>query len=171
VSANPFDALGLPARPDLTDEQVRAAWRAIAAATHPDRSDGGDVRRYTAATAAYAVLRTPWGRSEAFADLDAASDDTSPLPAVTVGGADAGLPPQAPVGPGQLIAAVTWQLPARIRHGRPLRLLIRALVAALLCLGVLALIPGQPAAPPLVAALITWFAITGRSDLAPPRQR
>ncbi|MGA2828131.1 MAG: hypothetical protein ABSF03_18665 [Streptosporangiaceae bacterium] len=32
---NPFTALGLPADPDLTDEQVRAAWRAIAAATHP----------------------------------------------------------------------------------------------------------------------------------------
>ena len=69
MAVNPFDALGLPARPDLTDEQVRAAWRKIAAATHPDRRDGGDVARYTEATAAYAVLRTPWGRSEAFADL------------------------------------------------------------------------------------------------------
>jgi hypothetical protein len=44
-------------------------------------------------------------------------------------------------------------------------------VAALLCLGVLAEIPGQPAAPPLVAALITWFVVTGRSDLAPPPNR
>jgi curved DNA-binding protein CbpA len=169
VSTNPFDALGLPARPDLTDEQVRAAWRAIAAATHPDRSDGGDVRRYTAATAAYAVLRTPWGRSEAFADLAAAADDTSPLPAVPGFSPDE---PQleAPVRPGRLLAAA-WQLPARIRHGRPLRLLIRAAVAALLCRAVLALIPGQPAAPALVAALITWFAVTARSDLAPPRQR
>jgi len=52
-----------------------------------------------------------------------------------------------------------------------LRLLIRGFVAALLCLGVLAVIPGQPAAPPLVAALITWFVVTGRSDLAPPRHR
>ena len=33
MSTNPFDALGLPTRPDLTDEQVRAAWRAIATAT------------------------------------------------------------------------------------------------------------------------------------------
>jgi len=33
------------------------------------------------------------------------------------------------------------------------------------------MIPGQPAAPALVAALITWFVITGRSGLAPPRQR
>ena len=39
---NPFTALGLPIRPDLTDEQVRTAWRTIAAATHPDRPDGGN---------------------------------------------------------------------------------------------------------------------------------
>ena len=60
------------------------------------------------------------------------------------------------------------RLPARIRHGRPLRLVIRALAAALLCLAVLHLIPGQPAAPALVTGLITWFLLTGRSDLAPP---
>src|SRR5258708_31275439 len=68
---DPFTALGLPARPDLTGEQVRAAWRALAAATHPDRADGGDPARYAAASAAYAVLRTAWGRSEAYADLTA----------------------------------------------------------------------------------------------------
>jgi hypothetical protein len=170
VSTNPFDALGLPTRPDLTDDQVRAAWRAIATATHPDRADGGDVARYTAATAAYVTLRTKWGRSEAYADVTAAADDTSPLPVMP--GADVPVDAGGPVaGPGELVAAYTWQLPARIRHGRPLRLLIRGLVAALLCLGVLAVIPGQPAAPPLVAALITWFVVTGRSDLAPPRHR
>ena len=122
MAVNPFDALGLPARPDLSDEQVRAAWRAIAAATHPDRRDGGDVARYTAATAAYAVLRTPWGRSEAFADLDPiplAVDDTSPLPAVEAVDGDG---PVASTGggrasrPGDLLAAVL-QLPTRIRHG------------------------------------------------------
>ena len=176
MAVNPFDALGLPARPDLTDEQVRAAWRAIAAATHPDRPGGGDVARYTEATAAYAVLRTPWGRSEAFADLDPcglAVDDTSPLPAI---GADspAADGPAAPAGdvrsagPADLLAAA-GQLPARIRHGRPLRLAIRALAAALLSLAVLALIPGQPASPALVIGLITWFLLTGRADLAPPR--
>ena len=171
MTANPFGALGLPARPDLSDEQVRAAWRAIAAATHPDRRDGGDVARYTDATAAYAILRTPWGRSEAFADLAAAVDDTSPLPAVPA----AGPPPAAPVRPGNLLAAVqrllaaSCQLPARIRHGRPLRLAIRALAACLLSLLVLHLIPGQPATPALVTGLIVWFLRTGRSDLAPPR--
>jgi hypothetical protein len=67
--SNPFAALGLPADPGLTDEQVRAAWRAIAAATHPDRPGGGNPARYAAASAAYATLRTAWGRSEAYADL------------------------------------------------------------------------------------------------------
>jgi hypothetical protein len=171
VSANPFDALGLPARPDLSDEQVRAAWRKIAAATHPDRTDGGDLARYTAATAAYVTLRAPWGRSEAYADVLAAADNTSPLPLVVADGPrPAGVGAAGVVRPGAMLW-VWWQLPARIGRGRPLRLLIRAAVAVVLCLTVLALIPGQPAAPPLVAALITWFVLTGRSDLAPPRPR
>jgi hypothetical protein len=82
MTTNPFDALGLPARPDLDDEEVRAAWRTLAAATHPDRPDGGDLARYTAASAAYAELRTGWGRSEAYADLTAADDGpvTTPCP-------------------------------------------------------------------------------------------
>jgi hypothetical protein len=172
MAVNPFDALGLPARPDLTDEQVRAAWRTIAAATHPDRPGGGDVARYTEAAAAYAVLRTPWGRSEAFADLGAAADDTSPLPAVPLSAGRGDGPPPASTGdarsarPADLLAAVV-QLPARIRHGRPLRLVIRALAAAVASVAVLALIPGQPAAPALVTGLITWFLLTGRSDLSP----
>ena len=87
MNHDPFEALGLPARPDLPDEQVRAAWRAIAAATHPDRADGGDLARYTAASAAYAELRTGWGRSEAYADLlqQAERDGepaTGPLPVI-----------------------------------------------------------------------------------------
>ncbi len=178
MAVNPFDALGLPARPDLSDEQVRAAWRTIAAATHPDRADGGDVARYTEASAAYAVLRTPWGRSEAFADLGLAADDTSPLPAVplaavplaAVDGAGPSVPSTGEsrsARPADLLAAVL-QLPARIRHGRPRRLLIRAAAAAVASLAVLHLIPGQPAAPALVTGLITWFLRTVRSDLAPP---
>jgi hypothetical protein len=75
---NPFQALGLPERPDLDNETVRSAWRAIAAATHPDRPDGGDLARYTQASAAYAVLRDPWGRSEAYADLREGQPDTTP---------------------------------------------------------------------------------------------
>jgi hypothetical protein len=69
VADNPFATLGLPVGGGLTDEEVRAAWRRIAAATHPDREDGGDPSRYGAAAAAYATLRTPFGRGEALADL------------------------------------------------------------------------------------------------------
>jgi curved DNA-binding protein CbpA len=69
VSDDPFWVLGLPARADLTDDDVRAAWRRIAAATHPDRDDGGDPARFGAAAAAYAMLRTAWDRGEALAEL------------------------------------------------------------------------------------------------------
>jgi len=66
---DPFAVLGLPARAGLSDDEVRAAWRRIAAATHPDRTDGGDAARFAAAAAAYTVLRTAFGRNEALADL------------------------------------------------------------------------------------------------------
>ncbi len=163
---NPFAALGLPARPDLTDEQVRAAWRAIAAATHPDRPDGGDLAAYTAASAAYAELRTPWGRSEAYADVTdrAAGTDpfTAPIPVIVV--LDLAPPPWQP-----LLTLI--QVPARIWRGRPLRMLIRAAVAAALSLLVLHMIPGSPAAPADVVGLALWFVLTARSDLAPPPER
>jgi hypothetical protein len=71
VTADPFTALGLPVRPDLTDDDVRSAWRRIAAATHPDRADGGDPDRFAVAAAAYTDLRTRDGRGEAYADLAA----------------------------------------------------------------------------------------------------
>lgn len=66
---DPFAVLGLPARRDLTDEDVRAAWRRIAAVTHPDLEDGGDPARFSAAAAAYDTLRTSFGRGESLADL------------------------------------------------------------------------------------------------------
>jgi hypothetical protein len=169
VNPDPFDALGLPARPDLDDETVRAAWRAIAAATHPDRADGGDLARYTAASAAYAELRTPWGRSEAYADLLAragydAEPATGPLPAILA------CDPEAEGLPRHPLAAVR-EFPARVRCGRPGHLLIRAVIAAVLALVVLQLIPGTTAAPADITGLITWFALTGRRDLAPPPER
>jgi len=169
TTPNPFEALGLPERPDLSDEQVRAAWRTIAAATHPDRPDGGDMARYTAASAAYAELRTPWGRSEAYADLadlaDQASDGPATAPIPVISGEE---PP--PVLPWQPLLALT-QAPARIRSGRPLRLAIRGLIGTGLALIVLQLIPGTPAAPADILGLILWFALTGRKDLAPPSDR
>jgi hypothetical protein len=178
MTTNPFALLGLPERPDLDDETVRAAWRQIAAATHPDRPDGGDLARYTQASAAYDELRDPWGRSEAYADLVEQAHregrwDAYPerFPGFEVGHPKADLPeiwviPAPPFWFAPLVALL--QLPARILHGRPLRMLLRAAVAAGLCLAVLALIPGQLAAPVLVAGLICWFVVTARSDLAPP---
>ena len=175
LHTNPFEILGLPARRDLTDEQVDAAWRKIAAATHPDRPDGGDLARYTQASAAFAELRTPWSRSEAYADLveqawaqghDGLDGDgepcTEPLPPVPFN-PETAIPRGDPV-------AVLVQLPSRIRRGRPRRLLLRAVIAAALSLLVLNLIPGQPAAPADVFGLVLWFVLTGRHDLAPPVQ-
>jgi hypothetical protein len=69
VGDDPFALLGLAPRPGLSDDDVRGAWRRIAAATHPDREDGGDPARFGAAAAAYVVLRTGFGRGEALADL------------------------------------------------------------------------------------------------------
>ena len=69
VGDDPFAQLGLAPRPGLSDDDVRAAWRRIAAATHPDREDGGDPARFGAAAGAYVVLRTGFGRGEALADL------------------------------------------------------------------------------------------------------
>ena len=59
---DPFTVLGLPASAGLTDDEVRAAWRRVAAATHPDRDDGGDAARFAAAAAAYTTLRPKFVR-------------------------------------------------------------------------------------------------------------
>ncbi len=62
---NPYQMLGLRQDDQLTDEDVRAAWRRIASATHPDREDGGDAGRFALAAAAYDELRTEYRRYEA----------------------------------------------------------------------------------------------------------
>ena len=64
-----------------------------------------------------------------------------------------------------------WEFPARVRRGRPRRLLGRAVIAAALSLVVLQLIPGTASAPADVAGLIVWFVLTARRDLAPPPER
>jgi hypothetical protein len=158
---NPFAALGLPARADLSDAQVRTAWKDIAARTHPDRPGGGDITAYTAAVTAYTQLRTAWGRSEAYADLAAGQPY---IPA-------AGPPAASARWPGRNLGRDVLLVPARIRHGRPGRLLARALAAALLSLLVLALIPGQASGPAVVTGLTMWFFFTARADLAPPPGR
>jgi hypothetical protein len=160
---DPFAALGLPATPMFTDEQVRAAWRAIAAATHPDRADGGNPGAYAAASAAYAVLRAPWGRTEAYADLPA-SRHPRRLPA------EPGpvIPPASP--PGRQRRGLL-SLPARVRRGRPAHLALRVLAAA--AIGASAWYSGAGA--PAVAGVITlsaaWLVLAGWGDLAPPPGR
>jgi len=155
---NPFAALNLPASPHLTDDQVRGAWRATAAQTHPDRDDGGNPAAYAAAAVAYAQLRTPWGRSEALADLTAATPYVPPPE-----------PPPARPGP------AAWQamalIPARVRHGRPLRMTARALIAAALAVAAAYLIPGTPSEPAVIAGCALWWLLTARSDLTPPPGR
>ena len=139
MAQDPFQALGLNARADLTDDEVRAAWRRIAAATHPDRDDGGDPGRFAAAAAAYSVLRTGYGRGEAYADLHQG-------PSVGVRGGRSG---------------------GRVLRGRPGRLALRVLAAAGVSAGSLAVAGWQPATPALMAGALTWLILTGRHDLAP----
>ena len=157
---NPFAALGLPATAALTDAEVRAAWRDTATATHPDRDDGGDPAAYAAAASAYAQLRTPWGRTEALADLaaDPPAGPAAPEPAGRIGAAGA-----------------AWRairlLPARVRHGRPARLAGRTLAAAGGAVLAVTLVPGTPSAPAVAAGCALWLVLTGRGDLAPPPGR
>src|ERR1035438_3139251 len=155
---DPFAALGRTASPDLTDEQVRAAWRAIATATHPDRPDSGDPAAYAAASAAYQVLRTPWGRSEAYADLAGR---------ILIDLRHRLLPPPASAA---RTAMSPWRalvlVPARIRHGRPGRLALRVLAAAVLVLLVLHSGAGTPPIAGLLTGIATWLILTSRRDLA-----
>jgi curved DNA-binding protein CbpA len=191
--ADPFAVLGLPPRADLTDDDVRAAWRRIATATHPDRGDGGDPRRFAVAAAAYTVLRTRSGRGEALADLASPSPAPARPPAPRPRRGDApprmGHPgaartqalarPGAPPGPGTAARpdapAVTWpahlgaaRLLSRIRRGRPARLALRVLIAAALSAVAVAVAGSQPATPALITGALTWLMLTVRHDLAPP---
>lgn len=154
---NPFTTLGLPASGGLSDEQVRAAWRAAAAATHPDRLDGGNPAGYAAAQAAYAQLRTPWGRTEALADIG----DHPHVPG--------------PPGPRPVLWPAVFRaaalLTVRVRRGRPRRLAVRALLAAGAGWAAVAVVPGTPVAPAVAAGCALWWVLTARADLAPPPGR
>jgi hypothetical protein len=161
TTPDPFTALGLPARPDLSDEQVRAAWRQVATATHPDRPDGGDPARYTEASAAYALLRTPWGRSEAYADLTAAPPLTGRVVPPARLAARSGL--------GRWRAAAL--LPARVWHGRPVRLVVRIVAAVVLAVLAIHTGAGTPAIAGVVTGVGVWLVLTVRADLAPPPGR
>jgi hypothetical protein len=166
MSGDPFRALGLRPAPDLPDDEVRAAWRRIAAATHPDREDGGDPQAYRDASAAYALLRTPWGRSEAWADLRAGI-----IPAAPRSARPARQPQRRhPVSPAELARQVVM-LPARLRHGRLRRLTLRVVSAVGAGWLVWLAHAGTPATAAVWTGIGTWLLVTGRSDLAPPGRR
>jgi hypothetical protein len=152
---DPFAVLGLAPRPDLTDDDVRAAWRRVAAASHPDRADGGDPAAFAEAAAAYTALRTAFGRGEALADRRAALD-----------GSGAGLGVLSSLFDDHAGAAA--RLLGRIRRGRPFRLGIRIAVAAAASVVAVAAAGATPAAPALVTGAATWLVLTARRDLAPP---
>ncbi|HEX6454107.1 MAG TPA: J domain-containing protein [Trebonia sp.] len=132
---DPFAALGLPARADLSDDDVRSAWRRIAAATHPDRDDGGSPQRYAAAAAAYATLRTPFGRGEARADMAEAR-------------ATPGRRPRSLLAGPSLLA------------GRPWRLAGRLLAATAVVAFAFAAAGWSPGTVGVVAGAATWLAAT-----------
>jgi hypothetical protein len=171
MTSDPFRALGLIAGPDLTDDDIRAAWRRIAAAAHPDRADGGDPPAFAAAAAAYSDLRTPFGRREALADLGAAKLGVAGYGGrIWHGRAWRGRVWRGRIGRGRigrvgLVVAVTgWA--ARVRRGRPARLALRVLVAVAFGALVLAVAGWQPATPALMLGALIWLIRGGHRDLA-----
>ena len=190
---NPFQVLDLPIRADLTDDDVRAAWRRIAAVTHPDRPDGGDASRFAAAAAAYALLRTGYGRGEAYADVRGVpAGVVSGGPAVagvkpapkrrhrsaaagataggsTASGADpAGAPaPTLAPSPSPSLAFALVRLLWRVRTGRPAILAVRFLIAGAVTWAGVAAAGWQPATLAIAVGSLTWLIRTTRYDLAP----
>ena len=151
---SPFDALGLPASAGLPDDDVRSAWRRIAAATHPDREDGGDAAAFAAAAAAYTLLRTAAGRAEVLADLTEQAGRREP---------------SGPVPRTNWLASAAAATGRRIRHGRPARLAIRLLTAGAAAAVAVAAVGWQPASAALVTGALTWLLVSARRDLAGPR--
>jgi hypothetical protein len=185
--ADPFTVLGLSPRPGLTDDEVRAAWRRVAAATHPDRADGGDAARFAAAAAAYTAIRTGFGRTEALADLAPPAGVRRWLPDQLPGlrrhrQARAGRPEAAEPGPRRgrpaadgerrrrrpaagLVAGRWW---SRVRRGRPARFVLRIAATVAVSIAVALVAGPRPATPALITGALTWLAVTARHDLAPP---
>jgi hypothetical protein len=168
---DPFGVLGLPARADLTDDEVRAAWRRIAAATHPDLPDGGDAPRFAAAAAAYATLRTAYGRGEAYADLteSRAPAPRPPRPAPASDSTQPTLGPGRVTAPRLPLAPPAHRLAWRVRSGRPVRLVVRLGLAAGVSWTCIAAAGWQPATLAIAIGCLTWLVRTTRYDLAPHR--
>jgi hypothetical protein len=152
----PFEVLGLTASDGLSDDDVRAAWRRIAAATHPDRADGGDPEAFAEAAAAYTALRTAAARGEVLAEL----------------GGQAGGPMAIQPVPGMKtpLAQVRKLLAGRIREGRPLRLAVRLITAAMALALAVTSIGWQPASVAVSTGALTWLALTLGRDLGGGRR-
>jgi len=158
---DPFGALGLPARADLPDEEVRAAWKRIAAATHPDRDDGGDPARFGAAAAAYDTLRTSFGRGEALADLTAGVSRRSRHRARHGGGASRRRLERARrhfgnAGLGRLGPRLAGLLAARRRAWG---LAARVLAAVAVSAGALIVAGWTPGTAGVLAGALTWLLV------------
>jgi hypothetical protein len=147
--------------PDLSDDDVRAAWRRIAAATHPDRNDGGDPARYAEAADAYSRLRIGWERGEAYADLAGEHGGAGPRAGSRSGGLLGGRP-------GGLLGGRSG---SGLRRGRPGVLALRAVCAAAAGFGAYATVGWAPATPAIITGALTWLVLTGRRDLAPAARR
>ena len=140
--SDPFRVLGLPTHAGLSDDDVRAAWRRIAAATHPDREDGGDPARFGAAAAAYAALRTGYDRREALADLG----------------------PRTRAAPRARPSVRGRERASR----RPGVLAVRVLAAAAVGAGAFVVAGWAPASLGMLAGALTWLIATGRHDITKP---
>ncbi len=185
--SDPFELLGLPASADVTDDDVRSAWRRIAAATHPERTDGGNPARFAAASAAYTILRTRSGRGETLADLaelrqarphrpppreapagrdltPAAAAHSAPAAATHLGARGALVRRHHPPLPARLLARTV----ARVARGRPAVLAVRLAIVVAIGVGTAALVGSAPATPALISGALTWLVLTARHDLAPP---
>ncbi len=154
AAPDPFRVLGLTPDPELSDDDVRAAWRRVAAASHPDRADGGDPETFAAAAAAYTVLRTTAARRDSLTEMTT--------------GRHARLRPAFP----------RWRPPAlvgsahaRMWRGRPGRLALRVVAAGGVAAVAVAAVGWQPASIGVTIGALTWLSLTGRADLAPPQPR
>jgi hypothetical protein len=152
----PFDVLGLTASDQLGDDDIRAAWRRIAAATHPDRADGGDPEAFARAAGAYTALRTAAARGEVLAELG--------------GPAGAGVGIQPVPGMKRPLAQIRKLLAGRVRHGRGLRIAVRLMIAALASALAVASIGWQPASLAASTGALTWLALTVGRDVGGRRR-
>jgi hypothetical protein len=165
---NPFRVLGLPVRADLGDDDVRAAWRRIAAATHPDRADGGDSSRFASAAAAYALLRTSYGRGEAYADVSGVAAGTATVDSEhPVAAIHREMPHETTTV--RHPEAIRRHLPLmrRLRNGRPIVLITRILIGVVICLVCVAATGWQPTTLAITVGVLTWLIRTARYDFAP----